>query len=85
MSFVTYVFAMCSHLTSYTLHFKLNSLSLTDVSSQPFAGCVCLSGWLPNSWSFPVNSYVDDDFYSGHMVHTMERSCISNKHLVFNG
>ena len=25
---------------------------------QPFAGCVCLSGWLPNSWSFPVNKYV---------------------------
>lgn len=25
---------------------------------QPFAGCVCLSGWLPNSWCFPVNKYV---------------------------
>jgi len=25
---------------------------------QPFAGCICLSGWLPNSWNFPVNSYV---------------------------
>lgn len=25
---------------------------------QPFAGCVCLSGWLPNSWNFPVNSYI---------------------------
>ena len=28
------------------------------ISSQPFAGCVCLSGWLPNSWNFPVNSYI---------------------------
>lgn len=36
----------------------LASFFRRERKDQPFAGCVCLSGWLPNSWNFPVNEYV---------------------------
>lgn len=48
---------------------------------QPFAGCVCLSGWLPNSWCFPVNKHVAEmtpllwchGSYDGQVLHHASR------------